>query len=153
MSLLILIYFNECGSTRPWVKSAWVKSARVNSARLYRPGPILPTRGNIVWFYLYCRSVNLVSLNGFSFITVVYEENIVPYKHNSNLNVYNKRGGQNYIIFRRLLLSAVPFMLGQIALIMCPFYPPTRKGSGDIAISLASVRLSVCPSVRPSVRP
>ena len=32
-------------------------------------------------------------------------------------------------------------------------YPPTRKGSGDIAISLASVRLSVCPSVRPSVRP
>ena len=33
------------------------------------------------------------------------------------------------------------------------FYPPTRKGSGDIAISLASVRLSVCPSVRPSVRP
>ena len=33
-----------------------------------------------------------------------------------------------------------------------PFYPPTRKGSGDIAISLASVRLSVCPSVRLSVR-
>ena len=32
------------------------------------------------------------------------------------------------------------------------FYPPTRKGSGDIAISLASVRLSVCPSVRLSVR-
>ena len=32
-----------------------------------------------------------------------------------------------------------------------PFYPPTRKGSGDIAISLASVRLSVCPSVCPSV--
>ena len=29
------------------------------------------------------------------------------------------------------------------------FYPPTRKGSGDIAISLASV----CPSVRPSVPP
>ena len=36
---------------------------------------------------------------------------------------------------------------------MVRFYPPTRKGSGDIAISLASVRLSVCPSVRPSVRP
>ena len=32
------------------------------------------------------------------------------------------------------------------------FYPPTRKGSGDKAISLASVRLSVCPSVRLSVR-
>ena len=30
----------------------------------------------------------------------------------------------------------------------CPFYPPTRKGSGDIAISLASVRLSVRLSVR-----
>ena len=28
------------------------------------------------------------------------------------------------------------------------FYPPTRKGSGDIAISLASVRLSVRLSVR-----
>ena len=31
------------------------------------------------------------------------------------------------------------------------FYPPTRKGSGDIAISLASVRLSVCPSVDKSL--
>ena len=62
--------------------------------------------------------------------------------------------------YLKLFLAATP-KLGQIAhqlLSNCTvyilyFYPPTRKGSGDIAISLASVRLSVCPSVRPSVRP
>ena len=34
------------------------------------------------------------------------------------------------------------FGVGDMGFIVC-FYPPTRKGSGDIAISLASVRLSV----------
>ena len=77
----------ECGSSRPWIKSAWV-----NSAQLYRSGPIMPTinfhegcnfevcfiykkkcstkvGGINVWLNLYCWSVNLVSLNGSDFIT------------------------------------------------------------------------------------